>query len=93
MDERPVADDSLTVVMEADLATGTMRPEVQFNQFLIDKLHTWKHVKTDRVTHEWDELEDMHVANSLVYARDLKELRIARMEAAEELRLHKVFTE
>ena len=33
----------------------------------------------------------MRVANSVVYARDLKELRVARIEAAEELRLHQVF--
>ena len=35
----------------------------------------------------------MRVANSVVYARDLKELRIARAEAAEELKLHQVFME
>ena len=33
----------------------------------------------------------MHVANSVAYARDLKELHVVRMEATEELRLHKVF--
>ena len=35
----------------------------------------------------------MCVANSVAYARDLKELHVARIEATEELRLHKVFME
>ena len=35
----------------------------------------------------------MHVANLVAYARDFKELRIARAEEAEELRLHQVFME
>ena len=91
MDERLVADNSLTVVMEADLATGTMRPEVQFNQFLTDKLRAWKHVQADHVACEREELEDMRVANSVAYARDLKELHLARLEVAEELRLHQLF--
>ena len=47
----------------------------------------------ERFTHERDELEDMRVANSMAYANDLKELCIARAEAAEELRLHQVFME
>ena len=47
----------------------------------------------ERFTRERDDLEDMRVANSVAYARDLKELRIARAEAAEELRLHQVFME
>ena len=93
MDERPVADDSLTVVMEADLATGATRPEAQFNQFLTDKLCAWKHVQVDHVTRMREELEDMRVTNSVAYARDLKELHVARIEMAEELWLHQVFME
>ena len=44
VDVRPAADDSLTVVMEADLAAGTERPEVQFTQYLTDKLRAWKRI-------------------------------------------------
>ena len=46
------------MVMEADLDTGATRPEVQFNQFLTDKLRAWKRVQVDRVTREQEELED-----------------------------------
>ena len=90
---RPAADDSLNIVMGADLAAGTERPEAQFKQYLTDKLRTWKRTQMEQFTHERDELEGMRVANSVAYASDLKELRIARTEAAEELRLHQGFME
>ena len=52
MDEKPVADDSLTVVMEADLAVKIKRLEVQFNQLLTDKLHAWKRIQMEWFTRE-----------------------------------------
>ena len=64
-----------------------------FNQFLTDKLRAWNRVQADPVAREHEELEDMHVTNSVAYARDLKELCLTRLEAAEELRLHQVFME
>ena len=73
VDERPVADDSLIVVMEADFATGTTRPGAQIHQFLTDKLCAWKCVHVDRVACEREALEVMHVANSVAYGRELKE--------------------
>ena len=93
MGVRPAADDSLNIVMEADLAAGTERTEAQFKQYLTDKLRAWKRTQMERFTRERDELEDMRVANSVAYANDLKELRIGRTEAPEELRLHQVFME
>ena len=47
----------------------------------------------DHVTHECEELEDMRLTNSVAYLKDLKELRLAQFEAAEELWLHQVFME
>ena len=52
VDERPAADDSLTVVMEADLAARTERPEAQFKQYFTDKLRAWKCIQMERFIRE-----------------------------------------